>query len=78
MCKYSSYKRTLSILVSFFETNLVKLDKAKPSLYSMIISRKPFFQHIRHSPLIPTICNMKFMQQPQKEIETGIFVRSIV
>ena len=67
MCKYSSYKRTLSILVSFFETNLVKLDKVKPSLYSMIISRK-----------IPTICNMKFMQQLQKEIETGIFVRSIV
>ena len=69
MCKYSSYKRTLSILVSFFETNLVKLDKVKPSLYSMIISR---------NPLIPTICNMKFMQQLQKEIETGIFVRSIV
>ena len=69
MCKDSSYKRTLSILVSFFETNLVKLDKVKPSLYSMIISR---------NPLIPTICNMKFMQQLQKEIETGIFVRSIV
>ena len=70
MCKDSSYKRTLSILVSFFETNLVKLDKVKPSLYSMIISR--------NSPLIPTICNMKFMQQLQKEIEIGIFVRSIV
>ena len=27
------------------------------------------FQHIRHNPLIPTIGNMKFMQQLQKDIE---------
>ena len=64
MCKNSSYKRTLSILVSFFDTHLVKLDKVKPSLYSINVPR-----NIRHSPLIPTICNMKFMQQLQKDIE---------
>ena len=44
----------------------------KQNLYSMIVPR-----NIRNDPLIPTICNMKVIQQLQKEIETGIFVRSI-